>query len=418
MIYLDNNATTIMPPEARRAMLEWTNRGNPSASYTSAQEARAMMDDFRKFIAQVHQFDLAKYQIVFTSGASESNATFIHGVIATAQQRLDSTRLGATLPHIIISAIEHKSLLEAVRNYEARGVITANYIAPTKSGHIRPEDIAAATLPSTCAVIVMHANNETGAINDIAAIGRAAHRAKAYFHCDTVQTFGKFPIAPDANEVDSFSVSFHKMGGPPGVGVLIIRRDIDIAPLIFGTQNEGSRGGTENLPGIGASFAALKISSKNRRAKNAKMNELKALIMKRLAARWPTRYYTEVVAGSGGGGGGGALVSPPLEIVFLSRASEYYLSNTLLLSIVVRTPPLICNGQLKDAMIKRGFIISVGSACNTASTRASHVLFALGADEAIRKGALRITLGDSNTQEEVERFAAVLIEEITRVVKK
>jgi cysteine desulfurase len=140
--------------------------------------------------------------------------------------------------------------------------------------------------------------------------------------------------------------------------------------------------------------------------------------MKRLAARWPTRYYTEVVAGSGGGGGGGALVSPPLEIVFLSRASEYYLSNTLLLSIVVRTPPLICNGQLKDAMIKRGFIISVGSACNTASTRASHVLFALGADEAIRKGALRITLGDSNTQEEVERFAAVLIEEITRVVKK
>jgi cysteine desulfurase len=424
MIYLDNNSTTIMPASVKVAMLEWCNRGNPSSSYASAREARAMMREFRKYIGTLCEIDPccpedrdvppgankhrrqdpSQYKIIFTSGASEANCTALHGVVTAYAEATSG------IPHIILSAVEHKSLLDMANSYESRGLATVTLVRPTVSGHVRPEDVEAAILPSTCIICVMHANNETGAINDIRAIGRIAHKHNVPFHCDTVQTFGKFPINPVKNNVDSFCISFHKLHGPPGVGALVIKQQLllgyNFQPIIFGTQNEGYRGGTENLPGIGAAAAATKYTMAGRAGKNLSVGKIKQFIMKELSSRAPTRSYAEYM-------GRPKVPQPELEIVYLSGADNY-LPNTILLSVVKRSQPLICNGKLKADLEDRGIVVSVGSACNTASASASHVLYAMGADELIRKGTLRISLGDETTLDDAKKF----VKEFLMIIQK
>jgi len=416
MIYLDNNATTVMPVSVRKSFLGWCNMGNPSSSYATAKEARVMMNDFRVLVGKLCGFDSccqedrdyngdfatnakmrtddSRYKVIFTSGASESNCTVVGSVVdAFAEIR-------EMIPHVVISAIEHKSILDMVKSLETRGRITASYVAPTPSGHIRPEDVEAALTPNTCLICVMHANNETGAINDVARIGEIAHAKGVPFHCDAVQTFGKFPLKP-VPHIDSFSISFHKFQGPPGVGALVIKQRLlngwKLHPLIYGSQNEGYRGGTENLPGIGAAFAATKLTMQDRMDKNATMNTIRKYIMVELGKRIPTRQFTQYIKDTGGR-------QPAIEIVFLSAPTEFYLPNTLLLSVVKRTAPAICNGQMKKELEDKGIVVSVGSACNTASPKASHVLYAMGADDLIRKGTLRISLGDNNTLAEAKVF--------------
>lgn len=420
MIYLDNNATTIMPVTVMRAFLNWCNKGNPSSGYASAKEARAMMTEFREYIGNLCGIDPCcsenrdvnasndrqrQYKIIFTSGASEANCMALGGIVDAYAEVTNK------LPHIVISAVEHKSLLDMALSYEARGRAAVTYIAPTRSGHIRPEDVEAAITPNTCIICVMHANNETGAINDIRRIGAIAHKHNVPFHSDTVQTFGKFPINPVRDNVDSFCISFHKFHGPPGIGALVIKQLLlvgyKISPIVFGTQNEGLRGGTENLPGIGAAYAATKYSMENRANKNASMVRIKKYIMGELSARMPTETYARSTKDQ-------KAARPEVEIIFLSGDSEFYLPNTLLLSVVKRSKPHICNSQIKNDLEAKGIVISVGSACNTASSKASHVLYSMGADEFIRKGALRITLGDETSMKDAKSF----IQEFLPIIKK
>jgi cysteine desulfurase len=419
MIYLDNNATTIMPAVVKTAMIEWCNRGNPSAGYASAKEARAMMNDLRLQLGRLCGFDaccpekrdggsvaslLPRYNVIFTSGASEANATVLHGVVAAHRERRGH------VPHIVMSAIEHKSLLDMAKSYESRGIAAVTFVKPTPSGHIRPEDVAAAILPHTCLVCVMHANNETGAINDVAGIATVAHQRGVAFHCDTVQTFGKGLCADIVPHVDSFCVSFHKLHGPPGVGALIIRQELldgyKMPPLIFGTQCGGMRGGTENLPGIGAAAAATTLTMTSRTGKNTQLSRRKQMVMTGLAAQIRSMRYTEYVRGG---------ASTGTMIVFMSASSEYYLCNTILLS-VVNSSKEVCNVRLKEALEAAGVVVSVGSACNTASSTASHVLYAMGADDAVRRGALRISLGDDTTDDQLATFVRVFIAIIKKQV--
>lgn len=416
MIYFDNNATTIMSADTKKAMLFWCNSGNPSSGYASAKDARIMMEKFRVFIGKLCGIETCcadireqltpdarrddnKYKIIFTSGASESNSTILQGVITAYTLARD------TIPHIVMSAIEHKSLLLCAESYAERGLATLTLVKPTFSGHIRPEDIAAAIKPNTCIVCVMHANNETGAINDIAAISKIAHANDIPFHCDTVQSFGKAPITG----VDSFAISFHKLGGPPGVGALIVKQKLLIGynfpPLIFGTQNDNMRGGTENIPGFGASFAALRSLMQDT-GRNERCFAIKTLIMKMISAKIPTRKYTQYMDINN------KTNSPELEVIYLSDNSKYYLPNTLLLSVVKKTKPYICNEKLKNYLEKKNIIVSVGSACNTSSKSASHVLYSMGADEYIRKGALRISVGGSATESQAKKFVAEFINAI------
>lgn len=434
MIYLDNNATTTMPKCVMKAMLTWCNRGNASASYASAKESRAMMEDFRKYIGGicgidtccpeprdsfastdasvnttvVAKCDPARYKVIFTSGASEANSAVINAAVAAYSQARD------VIPNLVISAVEHKGLIATAESLRERGLATITYVQPVVTGHVLARDVAAAIGPTTCLVCVMHANNETGAINDVAAIGLAAHSRGVPFHCDTVQTFGKFPPQPVRDSIDSLCVSFHKLHGPSGIGAWIIKQKFLIGwklpPMIFGSQNEGYRGGTENLPGIGASFTAMRYNFADRGAKNRRMYELKQQLIQGLAGILPVRTYAEYYADR----------PKPLECVLFSQAGpqdsdedpeQYgpyehygpYLCNTVLLS-VVWTRGEICNVKIKNYLESEGIVVSVGSACNTASAKASHVLYALTADKYIRKGALRISLGDDNTSADIEKF--------------
>jgi cysteine desulfurase len=410
MIYLDNNATTIMPAEIKRSMVNWCNRGNPSASYPAAKESRNMMSSFRNYMGFLCNFSACcvekrdydakgsadilapkgiKYEVIFTSGATESNCTIIHSVIEAYR----STK--HVLPHIIISAVEHWSIYHMVKVYEARRIITATYVKPVISGHVLPQDIAGVITRDTCLISIMHANNETGAINNIKKIGEIAHANNIPFHCDAVQTFGKFPLSPTENNVDAFSVSFHKLHGPPGVGVLVVRKDLlrgyNMDPIIFGTQNNGFRGGTENLPGIGASFDAVRYTMKDRGGKNANMLKVKKYIVAAIMEAVPTCNYENFHNSS------------PAKVVFISGMGADYLPNTILLAVI---GPDVCNVSIKKKLEKKRIIVSVGSACNTASDKSSHVLQNMDMPDVIKRGALRISIGDETTMEEANTFVS------------
>ena len=414
MIYFDNNATTIMPTPIVKKLVEWSNRGNPSSSYKAAIHDRALINEFKAYIARICGISLATgdidydldansinqnlYRIIFTSCATESNCTIIRSIIDAYTEHVGA------MPHVVCSSCEHKATLSQLDSLRERGLIDCTYVSPDSAGIISPANIQASIATNTCLIICMHANNETGAINNIKEIGRIAHAANVPFHCDAVQTFGKAPLNPIANNVDSFSVSFHKLQGPPGVGLLVIKEQLlvghKLQPSIYGSQNDGMRGGTENLPGIGASYFALKLAMNERIKKNAKVRSIKQYIVTEISSRIPTRTYTEY------------LRDPPkhdLEIIFISQCDERYLANTILLSVVKLTAPKLCNVKLKNELEKRGVIVSIGSACNTSSKMASHVLYALGADEYVRAGVLRISLGDDNTLDEAKSFVQIFL---------
>lgn len=428
-----------MSNSCKQEMVNWCNVGNPSASYTTAQSARMMMVALQKTIGKVARIstccteerdkdtesdvekiaqpNIDRFRVVFTSGASEGNATMIRSV--TDAYKLAKRKIG----HVVLSSIEHKSLLDEAIHMRDSGLIRLTLVQPTSSGHIMPEDVKKAIASDTCLVCVMHANNETGAINDIAAIGKIAHTANVPVHCDVVQTFGKIPLNPLECNVDSFTMSFHKMYGPPGCGALVIREKLldgyKLAPLIFGSQNTGFRGGTENVPGLGSSLMALRTTFTDRMEKNKHLQLLKKTFILEMSSRFPVQTFVNYVSDKSKIGGKKVADNsqglPAIEIVFLSGLSVEYLPNTILFSIVKRTLPPMCNSKMKKELESAGIIISVGSACNTASTKASHVLYAMEADDLIRKGALRISFGDYNTIAEVQKCVFVLTSLINKL---
>jgi cysteine desulfurase len=395
MIYLDNNATTSVSPAVNARMVECINLGNPSASYASAKKARKIMESFRADVSKVCDFG-DKYEVIITSCASESNSHIITRVI-------DSYLKNGIIPHIISSAIEHKSVINTLDYHIEMGRATVSYIKPAPTGHILPADILREITANTALICVMTANNEIGAVNDIESIGKLAHSRNIPFYTDAVQSFGKYGLLPIKSNVDGFAISAHKFGGSLGCALLVLKREwiegYGINALIFGTQNGGLRGGTENIPAIAGMQLALKIAMTNRKQKNDKMLALKKYIFAEIAKRAPARSYTDYLNKPS---------NNEVEIVFfdesLFRKSALYLPNTLFISIIKRSAPAICNVKFKGALERDNIIISVGSACNTSSDKASHVLYALGADELIRKGALRISLGDATTKEQCTAF--------------
>lgn len=427
MIYFDHNSTTQMPEEVRKKMLAWCNQGNPSASYGSAIKARKMMDDFRTYIGKIvnvktccaesrdmtdneskinvgREIDPTLYKVLFTSGASESNCTIVRSCI----EAYEDAR--GVLPHVVISAIEHKSIIDLVESYVKRQRATVTYILPTPLGHILPEAVGAALNANTCLICIMHANNETGALNNIEAISQIAHAKNVPLHCDTAQTFGK--CAFDGKWVDSFCISFHKMGGPPGVGCLVIKQQFlvgyNLQPCIFGTQNQHLRGGTENLPGIGASYTATQIMLTDRVRKNEHLRHLKFSTIDILSRKIPTRSYKDHLQSHKPG---------PFEIVYVSEETKEYLCNTLFISVLKPVGEPLCNTKIKQDLEKAGVVLSIGSSCNTASKMASHVLTAMKVDTTFKKGALRISFGDNNTIEEVKKFCDIFVAVVNKYRK-
>lgn len=412
MIYLDNNATTIVPPEVIKQTVLWINRGNPSASYKSAVECRELMKEFRNFIATSCNFisyecdtkytteELKRcYHIIFNSGASESNNAIVRQVTTAYKFHTKKT------PHVIVSSIEHKSLIECVNQLVGLGLIEATFVKPNALGFIEPERVQEAIKSNTALISIMSANNETGAIMNIKAIGKIAHDARIPFHTDAVQTFGKYLIDPLASNVDAFSVSFHKLHGCKGTGLLVIKKQfIDgyhLLPEICGTQNSGFRGGTENISGIAGSYTATKLTWTDRTAKNKRLAEIKKRMITLLSEAMHCQTYREYLEKP---------LNVPMQIVFISTSEKVYLPNTLMLSVVKRTAPDMCNVELKKKLEAAGIIISIGSACNTSSSKASHVLTEMNVDTLIRKGAVRITIGDENPIDDADKFVGKFLE--------
>lgn len=404
MRYLDNNAGTMMPPTVIAEINKWFNRGNPSAAYASARDSTTMMNNFRKYLRSIYGDDMEVY---FTSSASESNATIIRAAAARASSS-SRALIDKLAPHIISSTIEHKSILSCFESMHRAGALSYTLLEPDISGIIGDSAVEGEILKlrarniQPALVTIMHANNETGAINNIAAIAQVCKKYDVLFHSDIVQTAGKIPPRlPPASRPDAYSITFHKCLGPV-CGALLIKRGITgLDGIIAGTQNDGFRGGTENVPMIAGAFAGYLITMSDRAKKNARMVELKQRTINTMAARFSVISYRDYVAGRA-----------PRDRMVIVIIGENVLPSTLLFSVIppAGTRERMCNTKLKEYLASRGIIVSIGSACNTSSDKASHVLFAMRADENIRRGTIRVSLGDANTLDDCGAFVAALID--------
>jgi len=442
-VYLDNNGSTLMPQGVIDTVTHWMNQGNPSAEHASARKARKMMDRFRQRLASQGNFALSgpdAFDLVFTSGGSEGNC---HVVTSAARAYSARTR---ELPHIITSAAEHKSLLACCRqlvrdnlaHLTVLPVRTAEGGQPALVGTVDPEVLRAAIRPNTCLVTIMAANNETGAINDLRALAAVAHDSGVPFHSDAVQLFGKSALDPGALGLDAYTASFHKLHGPPGVGLLAIRRSFvagyTLGPLVCGTQNSGLRGGTENLPGIAGAFAAYKLSVDSRGAKNQKMRQIRDGIQAALARRFPTVHISDycearprVPDGDPSTPDSSRVPGPPTTrkgaalarkldnaemsdrpvLVWIGPSDRSrILPNTLFFSTLRAGAGGFCNRKARAALEGEGVIVGTGSACNSTSGGASHVLEALDVPPELWQGVLRVSLSDDTTPDDAAKFVA------------
>lgn len=276
-IYFDNAATTPLAPEVLEAMLPyWEDHfGNPSSIHARGREARKAVEKARRTVAG--HFSVSPGSVIFTSGGTESNNMAIHTAV-----------YGWGCKRIITSRIEHHSVLRAVEFHERVGGVNVSFVDIQPDGHIDLEHLQQ-LLEETeekCLVTLMHANNETGNITDIRAVGSLCREQGAYFHSDCVQTIGHFPIDASQLPVDLLSGSGHKFHGPKGVGVLIARKPESVVPLHYGgNQERGTRAGTENVAGIVGFATALERAIEQFVPDAAHICMIKKCMMSELEAR-------------------------------------------------------------------------------------------------------------------------------------
>ncbi len=376
-IYMDYAATTPLDPKiAGKMAAHLTLDGvfaNPASIHGPGRAARAAVEEARAHIAAL--VGAAPEEVVFTSGATESDNLAIKGV---AHFRKDKGR------HIVTSRIEHKAVLDACKQLEKEG-FTVTWLKPDADGLIQPAAVQAALRPDTLLVTLMHANNELGTLNDIAAIGKVVRAHGAAFHVDAAQSAGKLPIDLKQLDVDLMSFAAHKVYGPKGMGVLYIRREprVNLEPLIHGGGHEqGLRSGTlatHQIVGMGEAFRLAR--------------ELMPTEAPRLAAL-RERLWLGLQAIPG---------------VLLNGHPTQRLPGILNVSF-----PGVEGESLLYAC--EGLAVSSGSACNAADREPSYVLRALGRDDQLAGASLRFSLGRFSTEAEVDRAAALVVEQYRRLV--
>ena len=428
-IYLDNNATTRVCDDASRLMTDWIQScSNISSSNKLGLAGRDLVD---KAIAEVDRICALKgsYHVLFTSGASESNCTIIHMVVDAWHKNVGGR------PHIVTSSIEHKSILESLQQLVDAKRLEVTLVEPNMYGVVDPADIDAAIKKNTALVTIMFANNELGSINLVRQIGAIAHRHQVPVHTDAVQIFGKIALDVPAFGIDALSMSFHKLYGPPGVGMLILRKSFvlgyKLQSQIAGSQQFGLRGGTENLPGIAGATGALISNFRKRKEKNTRLEQLRNLTIELLTKSMPLVDYDDFYDTGDQEQNGFAKQTPKKMPLYMannrsgvnpeksgkaicilgSQTKNSFLPNTLLLSVVDYDKDF-CNVKFKKLLETQGVIVSIGSACNTANKNASHVLTAICAPAIIKRGVLRVSLGDLNTQTDVRNFARIFLQAV------
>lgn len=404
LIYLDNNGTTLQCKKSIEETYKWLKVcANPSASNKASVSAKKLIEDGKKYILKHCGTNSNKYTVIFTSGGSESNSFIIRSATASYH------KLKNTKPHIIISSIEHNSIIDCCDQLVNNNCIELTKIKPNMYGLIEPEIIQYAIQDNTCLISIMFSNNEIGSINNIKQIGEIAHMHNIPLHTDAVQSFGKYKINLPKNNIDAISVSFHKFYSPKGIGIIIINNDFingyNLESIINGTQQNGLRGGTENVACIAGAIAGMECNFDNRINKNKKLLNFRNYILDNLNKHIEVVYY-DIYKNN--------LVKYNKLDYFIilfgphRNNKKEYVENTILISIVSNKES-ICNINIKNDLEKNGVIVSIGSACATNSKHASHVLTEMGVSSVLKRGTIRISLGDNNTLNEVKKFVPLLM---------
>lgn len=374
-IYLDHAATTYTKPEVLEEMLPYFTKayGNPSSVHSFGREARRALDKARKRTAEALKAD--PVEIYFTSGGSEADNWAIKGVALANKNKGD---------HIITTSIEHPAVLDTCRYLEKEG-FKVTYLPVDQYGMVSVKDVEKAITDKTILISVMMANNEIGTIQPIKEIGQIAKEHKVYFHTDAVQAIGSIPIDVNDLNVDLLSLSAHKFYGPNGVGALYIRKGVKIGPYIHGgAQERNKRAGTENLAGIIGLGKAIELAVENMEKNNKKLIGMRDRLIKEIMSK--------------------------VEYTRLNGHPEKRLPGNVNLSFeFVEGEALLLSLDLK------GIAGSSGSACTSGSLDPSHVLLAIGLSHEIAHGSLRLTLGDDNTDQEIDYVIEVLPEIVNRL---
>ncbi|MBI3287272.1 MAG: cysteine desulfurase NifS [Chloroflexi bacterium] len=363
MIYLDHAATTPVDPRVVEAMLPYFSQhyGNPSSLYRWGQEGRRAIDQARSRIAKI--LNCSHSEIIFTSGGTESDNLAIRGV-AFARHHQGN--------HIITSRIEHHAVERTCQQREREFGSQVTYLPVDRYGRIDPADVERAITPQTTLISIMYANNEMGTIQPIAEIGEIARHHSVAFHTDAVQAAGYLDLDVEVLKVDLLSLSGHKFYGPKGVGVLYLRRGLKLLPTQTGGSHEDNRrAGTENVPGIVGLALALELAQQDRQEKARRLITLRDRliqgILERVSKAQLTGHPTQRMPNSA------------------SFAIDGASGESLLMALDLA-----------------GICASSGSACTSGSLEPSYVLKACGLPDRLAVGALRLTLGHENTEEEIE----------------
>ncbi|MBL8429734.1 MAG: cysteine desulfurase [Dechloromonas sp.] len=366
-VYLDHNATTPLDPRVLEAMLPWLGSqfGNASSRHEFGRQARQAIDEARQKVASA--VNAHPTEVIFTSGGSEANNLFLKGAAASQKPGL-----------LAVSAVEHPCVLKPAAQLARRGW-EVRYLAVDGAGRVKIDDYTEVLLEKPNLISVMLANNETGVVQDVAAVASAARATGAWFHTDAVQALGKLTIdfrALNAVGVHAMSLSAHKAGGPKGSAALVLDKHVELQPLIAGGGHErGLRSGTENVPaivgfGVAAELAAARVAELpvRMRAMQERLEAGLALLGARIFATDATR-----------------------------------LPNTSYFAF-----PNIDGETLVGKLDREGFAVASGAACSSANPEPSHVLRAMGVTADFARGAVRVSLGACNTDAEIEQFINAL----------
>ena len=373
LIYMDNHATTPIAPEVLEAMMPYltTHFGNASSTHPFGTTAKDAVEKARHQVAGL--LGCSAEEIIFTSGATESDNLAVKGIAYACREKGN---------HIITSTAEHHAILDTCHALEAEGFETT-YLPVDKYGRVSPDDVEAAITPRTILMSFMYANNEVGTINPISDIAAVAAKHGVLFHSDAVQGIGQLLSDMEMLGVDLASLTAHKIYGPKGIGALYIRRSVTPPDSLFhgGGQELGVRPGTLNVAGIVGLGAACELSKKHIKIGKSCVSTLRDTLHEKLNAR--------------------------LEDIHLNGHPEQRLPGNLNLCFAGVQSHALLTGLKRVA-------VSTGSACDSESVKASHVLVAMGVPTELALTAVRFGLGRYNTAEEV----GIVADEVVQVVNR
>jgi cysteine desulfurase len=390
-IYMDNHATTPVDPRVLEAMLPYFGQvyGNAaSRSHPFGWEAEKAVESAREEIGRL--VNAKSKEIIFTSGATESDNLAIKGVVEFYREKGN---------HVVTAVTEHKAVLDTCKGLERKGLATVTYLPVDRYGMVDPEAVRRAITDRTVLVSIMYVNNEVGTINPLGEIGKITREKAVLFHTDAVQGVGKLPLDVEAMNIDLLSMSAHKMYGPKGVGALYVRAKnprVRLVPQIDGGGHErGFRSGTLNVPGIvgfGKACELCRVGMADEAQRVLALRErLRETLFRELDDIYLNGHPVHRVPGN------------------LNVSFSYVEGESLLMGLNGSVSPIAV------AETPSPIAVSSGSACTSATLEPSYVLKALGVGDELAHTSIRFGLGRFNTEEEVDYVAARVVHEVRRL---